>query len=445
MTRMHTALAAALAPAMMITGVVALPALAAPGDQAGVAAAVRGEVRQVAWNAPDGDREAAIGRLLAGGDPVMLGDRIDSGPQGGLQIMLLDQTVFTLGPDSSLVIDEFVYDPESGSGEMAATMLRGAFRFISGRIAGDNPENLDLRTPHGQIGVRGTSVLALILPALSEIILTGVGPGADTGDRPSRILATANGITEEVFRAGFRVMIRAGQAPDSPEQAPPGRIAELSAMLAPPPGSPGSGSGGAASLAPGGGSLAGLSGASTADALDPAGDLGEAGALVAIADGALGDSIQAGGSTSQVTLVGELQSITSGTVATSFATIPLSSEFGTGNGQYNTTLTIDFGSRQLVSAITGDFVLGGGSPTMFSFNDTFNYAADPSGDLVQEDFFSSTDPGFGGVGANEMEIRLRVRNDPSTGEIAAFGDAYLRVVDPKGENALSGAGSSPIN
>ena len=46
------------------------------------------------------------------------------GPAAGLQIMLLDGTTFSVGPNSSMVIDEFVFDPSSGTGKLTASISK---------------------------------------------------------------------------------------------------------------------------------------------------------------------------------------------------------------------------------------------------------------------------------------------------------------------------------
>jgi hypothetical protein len=68
---------------------VALLALAA--EQAGVSAAVRGDV---ALNR----LQVAVGRQVVSGEPILLQDAIRSGTRSGMQILLLDETVFTIGP-----------------------------------------------------------------------------------------------------------------------------------------------------------------------------------------------------------------------------------------------------------------------------------------------------------------------------------------------------------
>lgn len=152
-----------------------LQATAQNGRQAGVAGAVLGKVSQISFRTP----AATVGRDVASGDGIRLGDRIVTGPRGRLQILLLDQSTFTIGPNASMVIDNFVYDPASGNGTMGATVTRGVFRFVSGRISRTNPQGVTIKTPVATIGVRGTTVVGQVagLPgAAARFALTGVGP-----------------------------------------------------------------------------------------------------------------------------------------------------------------------------------------------------------------------------------------------------------------------------
>lgn len=100
--------------------------------QAGVAASVEGDVK--ATTPP----EKSAHRLKSG-DPIFMGDKIETGAEGQLQIQLLDETVFTLGPLSTITVDEFVYDP--GNAEGKANMVKGLFRAVSGKVAQKKPED----------------------------------------------------------------------------------------------------------------------------------------------------------------------------------------------------------------------------------------------------------------------------------------------------------------
>src|SRR5215510_11967421 len=129
-------------------------AVAGAAPRAGVAAAVRGKVTL--------DRTGSVGVAVETGAQIYLGDRIATGPEGGLQVLLLDESVFTLGPNSALVVDRFVYDPKGDDSELQTELVRGAFRFVSGKIAKRDPDKMKVKLPAGTIGVRGTIVGAQV-------------------------------------------------------------------------------------------------------------------------------------------------------------------------------------------------------------------------------------------------------------------------------------------
>ena len=86
---------------------------------------------------------------------VALADRVQTGQRSQLQLMLLDRSTFTVGPNARLTIDRFVYDPARG-GAFDASVAKGAFRFMSGRRA--TPGSSSIRTPVATVGIRGTVI-----------------------------------------------------------------------------------------------------------------------------------------------------------------------------------------------------------------------------------------------------------------------------------------------
>ncbi len=226
----------------MIVSVLAVPrfaeaqllAQAAPGAaRAGVAAAVRGEVMLAAV---PGVRE--VGRNVASGDPILLGDRVTTGAEGRLQIMLADETVFTIGPNAAMVIDTFVYDPTTSAGKVTASVLKGTFRFVTGKVAKREPSDMEVKLPVGSIGVRGTSVAGETDGVRATIVLLGPGPETNTGERVGRILVTGAGAagaatTVEIVRPGFGTEIAGLNIPPSAAaRVDPGRIAAITTPLA---------------------------------------------------------------------------------------------------------------------------------------------------------------------------------------------------------------------
>jgi hypothetical protein len=80
---------------------------------------------------------AAPRRLVLGQD-IVFNERISTGPEGQTQVLFVDQSALSVGPNSDMVIDEFVYDPAAGTGKLAANMTRGVNRNPWRRRAGQS-------------------------------------------------------------------------------------------------------------------------------------------------------------------------------------------------------------------------------------------------------------------------------------------------------------------
>lgn len=215
---------AALGLAWALTLCLAAPAAEAQvGTRAGVAAAVRGPVQQISFRTPG----ATVGRNVAGGQEVFLGDRIVTGPDGGLQILLLDGTTFSVGPNSSLVIDEFVYDPATGAGKLTASVARGTLRVISGKLARQEQEAIRIRLPMATVGVRGTMVLFTGGPGGFFIGLFGIGADNSADRPPSSVFVYFNGGGNGIFRAGFGCTVTPANPVCNPQPVGPDFLATL--------------------------------------------------------------------------------------------------------------------------------------------------------------------------------------------------------------------------
>jgi hypothetical protein len=94
------------------------------------------------------------------GMPLHLGSIIKTGSNGQLGATFKDNTVMSFGPDTEVVIDEYLFAPADGSLKLSVNMLKGTLQYISGVIAKLKPEAVSVKTPAGIIGVRGTRFLA---------------------------------------------------------------------------------------------------------------------------------------------------------------------------------------------------------------------------------------------------------------------------------------------
>lgn len=194
----------------------------------GIVAAVRGSVKI--------ETPAKVGREVKSGMPVYLGDRVSTDEKGNLQIMLLDQTVFTIGPSSSLIIDKFIYDPSTQNGQVNAKIVKGVFRFVTGKIGQKNPDSMKVDLPAGTIGIRGTIVAGQAQGQRSTVILLGPGDRNNTSSRKGSITVgnTVNGQLKTVLinRSGFGTVIEGGAgAPSSPFKVPAEMMQTITSAL----------------------------------------------------------------------------------------------------------------------------------------------------------------------------------------------------------------------
>jgi hypothetical protein len=107
---------------------------------------------------------------VARGTEIKTNDRVET-KNGKVKIVFKDDTNVTVTESSSLVIDDFVYDPKSGAGKLGLKAAAGTVRYVSGSIAKD-PKNVKINTPTAAIAVRGTDfVMAVSETGASMIML----------------------------------------------------------------------------------------------------------------------------------------------------------------------------------------------------------------------------------------------------------------------------------
>jgi tetratricopeptide (TPR) repeat protein len=129
-------------------------AVTASSVPTGAAAAVSGPVF---WLTSDGHKIP-----IESGKPIFLNQHVITGKAGHLQVLLLDGTVFTLGQNSDMVLDDFVYDPANDQHTIMARLTKGVFRWVTGKTARKDPASMKVILPVGTIGPRGTDFEAAV-------------------------------------------------------------------------------------------------------------------------------------------------------------------------------------------------------------------------------------------------------------------------------------------
>ena len=145
---------------------------------------------------------------LINGSKIFHGDTIISETKSNAQILFLDQTVLTLGEDSELTIDEFIYDPLSHEGSFVSNVKSGTVKFITGQISNNNPDNLEVKIPFGTLGARGTEFVVLSeSDTNSTVVLLGPGPENSLGMIPGNLILS-DGITSiDITKPGYEAMV----------------------------------------------------------------------------------------------------------------------------------------------------------------------------------------------------------------------------------------------
>lgn len=175
-------------------------------ERVGVAAAVNPQAQGIQPGARD--------RALFIGAQVVHDERIRTGANGRTQVVFLDGSALTIGPNADMVIDEFVYDPDAKVGTLALTAAKGAFRFVGGRISKKKP--VVIKTPTAVIGIRGGIALFEVGSSTRATFLFG-----------DQMQVTAGDVTRTVDKPGFAIDVPAGaDAPSDPKPAAPASLKE---------------------------------------------------------------------------------------------------------------------------------------------------------------------------------------------------------------------------
>jgi hypothetical protein len=103
------------------------------------------------------------------GTEIKTNDKVET-KNGKVKIVFKDDTNVTVTESSSLVIDDFVYDPKSGAGKLGLKAAAGTVRYVSGSIAKD-PKNVKINTPTAAIAVRGTDFVMAVSETGSSMIM----------------------------------------------------------------------------------------------------------------------------------------------------------------------------------------------------------------------------------------------------------------------------------
>jgi hypothetical protein len=138
----------------------ALTVAPATAQQVGTATAVN----PTSESTPPG---GTTGPLVVGAH-IVHKERIHTTPQGSTQFLFTDKSSMSIGPNTDIVIDEYVYNPETNSGHMLATLAQGALRFVGGQLS--HQGETTITTTAATIGIRGGTATIVQGPNGTKVI-----------------------------------------------------------------------------------------------------------------------------------------------------------------------------------------------------------------------------------------------------------------------------------
>jgi hypothetical protein len=90
---------------------------------------------------------------------LLEGDLIKTGPNGKVGLVFEDDAVISMGPNTKIVIEKFMFQPAEKKLSFIARILQGTASFLSGQLVKLAPDLVHIETPYATVGMRGTHVL----------------------------------------------------------------------------------------------------------------------------------------------------------------------------------------------------------------------------------------------------------------------------------------------
>ncbi len=168
-------------------------------------------------------RAGSSPRPLSLGSSVFLQDTILTG-QARIQLMFMDNTLITLGKNTEMVIQAYVWKKGSRDSVMDTRVKAGSFRVMGGAITREAPENFTTQAPSATIGIRGSMYAGLVRGNSLTVVFQG-GRGIFVANEQGRV---------DINIPGFSTIVKdLGRAPEKPVKADESLIQEIEGSMVP--------------------------------------------------------------------------------------------------------------------------------------------------------------------------------------------------------------------
>ncbi len=90
------------------------------------------------------------------GQVLQVSDVLKTGADGRIGITFVDNSRFAVGPNSQIALSQFEFNDTTHAGKSLTTIDRGTLGVVSGQIAKENKDAMQVRTPTSLLAARGT-------------------------------------------------------------------------------------------------------------------------------------------------------------------------------------------------------------------------------------------------------------------------------------------------
>ncbi len=99
---------------------------------------------------------------VVAGMEIQQADLFKTRRNGHLGLVFSDDTRITMGPNTQIVVDDYLFEPKEKRLSFIVRLISGTVSFLSGQMAKLSPDSVQLVMPAATIGVRGTHVLVKV-------------------------------------------------------------------------------------------------------------------------------------------------------------------------------------------------------------------------------------------------------------------------------------------
>ncbi len=148
---------------------------------------------------------------------------IETDSNSTTQFLFLDETILTVGPESKVILDEMVFDPNVTTGKVVMNAVKGLFTFVSGSLPS---ESYEINTPTVSIAVRGTKFDLFVSRKGASTVILRRG-AIDVKNR-------AGGVAKRISKKGLATSVSTRTSNPTPPAPPSPELERLFKPLSDP-------------------------------------------------------------------------------------------------------------------------------------------------------------------------------------------------------------------